>query len=331
MRRLKSEHLLGLLALAAAPPAVHPYGAELQGFRYPFPAHHFSFTAQRQKLRMAYLDVRPAQPNGRVVVLLHGKNFCAATWEAQIRALTAAGYRVIAPDQIGFCASSKPAAYQFSFPSLAANTHALLASLRIDRAIVIGHSMGGMLAIRYALMFPKEVERLVLVDPLGLEDWQAKGVPYQPLDAAYAKELRTSFASLKAYQLKYYYAGAWRPDYDRWVNMEAGLFAGAGRSAVAWNAAQTSEMIYTEPVVYELGRLAMPVTLMIGDKDRTAPGADRATPQIAAALGDYPALARQALARIPHATLIEFPGSGHAPQISEPDAFDARLLSALRE
>jgi pimeloyl-ACP methyl ester carboxylesterase len=43
--------------------------------------------------------------------------------------------------------------------------------------ILVGHSMGGMLAARYALMFPQTVERLVLVNPIGLEDRQAKGVP----------------------------------------------------------------------------------------------------------------------------------------------------------
>ena len=66
---------------------------------------------------MAYMDVKPARPNGRTAVLLHGKNFCGATWQGTIAALTDAGYRVIAPDQIGFCKSSKPAQYQFSFPA----------------------------------------------------------------------------------------------------------------------------------------------------------------------------------------------------------------------
>ena len=53
----------------------------------------------------------------------------------------------------------------------------LLKSLGIGKAIVMGHSTGGMLAMRYGLMFPADTERLVLVDPLGLEDWRAKGVP----------------------------------------------------------------------------------------------------------------------------------------------------------
>src|SRR5689334_1520198 len=86
-----------LPAEAAEPPA---YGPELQGFAYPHPLRDFAFESQGERLTMRYMDVVPATPNGSTVVLLHGKNFCAATWESQIAALTGAGYRVIAPDQI---------------------------------------------------------------------------------------------------------------------------------------------------------------------------------------------------------------------------------------
>ena len=159
------------------------YGPELEGFEYPWPVSHYSLTSQGEKLRMAYMDVKPTgTPNGKTVVLFHGKNFCAATWLGTIAALTAAGYRVIAVDQIGFCKSSKPAHYQFSFQQLAGNTHALLASLGISRVIIIGHSIGGMLGMRYTLTFPDDVEQLVLVNPIGLEDWKAKGVPWQSID-----------------------------------------------------------------------------------------------------------------------------------------------------
>jgi pimeloyl-ACP methyl ester carboxylesterase len=99
---------------------------------------------------------------------------------------------VIAVDQIGFCKSSKSAHYQFSFQQLAGNTHALLASLGISRVIIIGHSMGGMLGMRYALTFADDVEQLVLVNPIGLEDWKAKGVPWQSIDGWYQQELKTT-------------------------------------------------------------------------------------------------------------------------------------------
>lgn len=315
---------------AATPDEGPAYGPELQGFDYPWPVRHFRFTSQGEGLDMAYMDVSPAMPSGQTAVLLHGKNFCAATWQASIDALTQAGYRVIAPDQIGFCKSTKPAHYQFSFQQLAANTHALLASLGIGRATIMGHSTGGMLAIRYGLMYPAAVDRLVLVDPIGLEDWKAKGVPWQGVDAWYRQELRTSAGGIRAYERATYYAGTWKPEYERWVQMLAGMYRGPGRAIVAWNSALLYDMIYTQPVFYEFGNLAMPVLLMIGDRDVTALGRNNAPPAVRATLGNYPVLGKQAAARMPRARLIEFPDLGHALQIQAPAIFHKALLDALR-
>jgi pimeloyl-ACP methyl ester carboxylesterase len=263
------------------------------------------------------------------VVLLHGKNFCAATWEGSIRAMTGAGYRVIAPDQVGWCKSTKPEHYQFSFEQLAANTHDLLKSLGVGKAIVMGHSTGGMLAMRYGLLFPAETERLVLVDPLGLEDWRAKGVPWQSVDAQYQAQLKTTADSIRDYERATYYANTWKPEYEPWVQMLAGMYRGPGKAVVAWNSALTYDMIYTQSVFYEFEKLKMPVLLMIGDKDTTAPGKQLAPPELRAQLGHYPELAKAAVARMPQGKLIEFADLGHSPQIQDPARFHKALLDAL--
>ena len=305
------------------------YGRELEGFDYAYEVHRHAFTSQGQPVQMAYLDVAPkGTANGRTVVLLHGKNFCAGTWDGTIGRLTQAGYRVLALDQIGFCKSTKPDGYQFSFGQLATNTRALLTSLNVTRPIILGHSMGGMLAARYGLMFPNEIERLVMVDPLGLEDWQQAGVPFQPIDAAIEAETRTNFEGIKAYQLKFYYNGVWKPEYDRWVEMSAGLYAGGG-PIVAKIGAQTSEMIYTQPVIHEFERFKVPTILIVGGRDRTAPGANRASPELAAKLGRYDELGKAAARRIPGVTFIEFPELAHSPQIESPDQFHDALIRAL--
>lgn len=326
-----------LAALAATLVAMLPvwaqerpaYGAMLEGFDYPHEVQQFTVESQGDDLAMAFMDVTPKKPNGKTAVLLHGKNFCAATWEATITALTDAGYRVIAPDQIGFCKSSKPQAYQYSFHLLARNTHALLKSRGVDKATVIGHSMGGMLAARFALLYPEAVERLVLVNPIGLEDWIAKGVPYATVDENYATELKTSFESIKAYQQKFYYDGDWKPEYDRWVEMLAGMYAGEGRETVAWNQALLTDIVMTQPVVHQFGDVKVPTLLLIGQKDRTAPGANRAPEAVAKTLGDYPALGTAAAASIPNTKLVAFEDLGHSPQVEDPARFHAALLKEL--
>lgn len=333
-RRVIAEVLAAGLALLAGSPVgaadASSFGPELQGFDYAYPVHDFLLTSQRQALHMAYLDVPPqGAPNGRIVVLLHGKNFCAGTWAETIAHLTASGFRVVAPDQIGFCKSSKPQAYQFTFRQLAANTHALLKSLGIARATLVGHSTGGMLAAHYALLFPKDLDQLVLVDPIGLEDWLAKGVPPVGVDQWYDRELKTSAASIRAYEQATYYAGHWEPRFEPWVTMMAGLYAGPGREAVAWDSALLYDMILTEPVVSQFGRIPVPTVLMIGDKDVTAIGKDLAPPAVRATLGDYPVLGRAAADAIPGAKLVEFTRLGHAPQIQDPALFHATLDQAL--
>jgi pimeloyl-ACP methyl ester carboxylesterase len=307
------------------------YGPRLEGFEYPWPVAHFSFSSQGEALDMAYMDVKPTgRANGATAVLLHGKNFCAATWQGTITVLIDAGYRVVAPDQIGFCKSTKPAHYQFTLQQLAANTRALLSSLGISRPIVIGHSLGGMLTMRYALTFPADVDKLVLVDPIGLEDWKAKGVPWQSIDAWYQQELKTNADSIRDYQRATYYAGTWDAKYERWVQMLAGLYRGPGHDIVAWDAALTDDMVTTQPVFYEFEEIKLSVLLMVGDKDNTAVGKNLAPPSVRATLGNYPVLGKAAAARMPNARLTEFPDLGHAPQIQAPEVFQKALLDGLR-
>lgn len=323
-------HVFLWLAPVCAADADPIYGPELEGFTYPEPVQRFAFTSQRQSVQMAYMDVQAAKPNGRTVVLLHGKNFCAATWEGTLRFLQQQGYRVIAIDQIGFCKSSKPASYQYTFQQLASNTKALLNSLGVQRATLIGHSTGGMLATRYALMYPDSVEQLVMINPIGLEDWKAEGVPSLTVDQWYQRELQVTAERIRNYERVTYYVNEWRADYEPWVQMLAGMFRGPGKEVVAWQSALLYDMIVTQPVLYEFGLIKVPTLLMIGEKDNTAIGKDLVSAEIKARLGNYPLLARRAAQAIPGAQLVLFPELGHAPQMQEPARFHQALLEGLK-
>ena len=321
---------LVVTSIANAEGTAKVYGGELEGFPYPYTVGHFKFVSQGQDLQMGYMDV-PAKgkPNGRTVVVMHGKNFCGATWESTISVLTEAGFRVIASDQVGFCTSTKPANYQYSFQQLAFNTMALLKHLGVSRSILIGHSTGGMLATRFALMYPEAVEKLVMVNPIGLEDWKALGVPSRTVDQWYERELKLSADGVRKYEKSVYYGGRWKPEFERWVDMLAGLNQGPGHKLVAWNSALIYDMIFTQPVVYEFPLLKVPTTLMLGDADTTAIGSDIASPEVKAKIGRYKLLGKEVIKTIPQGRLIEFPGYGHAPQIEAPAMFHKALLDEL--
>ncbi|MBU3077448.1 alpha/beta fold hydrolase [Sphingomonas quercus] len=323
--------VLFALSLAAAPAlaqAVPDYGADLERYDYPAPVQWFEVPG-RDQVRMAYLELLPAKPNGRAIVLLHGKNFCAATWYETARALADAGYRVIAPDQIGFCKSSKPEDFQYSFQALADMTLKLLQARGLTRVTVVGHSMGGQLAARLALMHPERVEQLILVAPLGLNDRLTDGSSYTPLPQLLATEMRTSFESIKAYQLAAYYHGEWRPDYDRWVTMRAGMYQGEGRRRIAIAQARTSDILQTQPVIYELDRLRVPTSFIIGMLDGTGARHEGPPRAVRAAPGSIPALAEEVVPRIPGARLVRMEGLGHSPQVEAPAEFQRTLLQVL--
>jgi len=296
--------------------------------RAAYAVEFFPVQIERQDLRMAYRDVRPTgSPNGKTVLLLHGKNFSGFYWERVIRLLASRGYRVVAPDQIGFGASSRPDIH-YSFHQMAANTKALLDRLGIARVVVLGHSMGGMLATRFTLRYPGMVDKLVLEDPIGLEDYRTF-VPYASVEELYKGELNATYESFLNYQKGYY--TSWKPEYEQYVRDQAWVLGTGEYPRAALASALTSEMVYQQPVCYEFSRIERPTLLIIGREDRTVPGKARLSPEMKAIAGDYPKLGKKTQQMIRGSKLVEIQGAGHIPHIERPEAFDQALLAFLVE
>lgn len=315
------------------PPAAHaevkPYDAMLEGYTYPFNVRHFAFETQKQPLKMAYMRLR-GENEKPTVLLLHGKNFGGAYWGDTAMVLNQKGYNVLIPDQIGFGKSSKPAQYQFSFPQLVHNTTDLLDELRIEKVIVVGHSMGGMLATRFALMHPERTSRLILINPIGLEDYLAH-VEYRDTQDWYASELQQTPEAIVEYQKQYYYDGQWKPEYEQWTFPLQGWLKGKDKERIAWNAALTYDMLFTEPVVQDFPLLKVPTRLIIGTRDRTAPGQAFQKDADTYEMGRYDRLGDEAAKRIPAAKLYKLEGLGHVPQLEDFDAFMPVFESSLTD
>ncbi len=324
-KKEKSPKHLANLATAANQKG---FDAELTQYKYPFDVKFFKIKTQSQDLKMAYMDIASGKPSDKVVVLLHGKNFPGAYFEELILALNQRNYRVIVPDQIGFGKSSKPKNYQFSFHDLARNTKALMDSLGVQRYQLLGHSMGGMLATRFALMYPSSVTKLYLVNPIGLEDWKTM-TSYRDLDQTYAAELATNLEKVKNYQLEFYYDGKWKAEYDKWLDIPKGWLEGPDYQSVAWNAALTADMIFTQPVFYEFKNLKMKTILIIGDKDKTAIGKAWALPENKVRMGDYPKMSQTVKQMIPDSQLILLKGMGHIPFVENFERFWASFAKTL--
>jgi pimeloyl-ACP methyl ester carboxylesterase len=318
------------LVLSASPASSdEAMGIALEGFPYPHPVHFMPVSLEGEDLLLAYMDVPPVGASrGRTIVLLHGRNFPSSYWEPTIKALAEAGFRVVAPDQIGFGKSSKPG-FAYSFDAMARVTLALLDSLKVDRVDLVGHSMGGMLAVRIARAYGSRIDHLVLYSPIGLEDYRLYVPPVTDEELAereraltadgYRKQLMTNYAlSLPStaiepfVQLREQIRDS--GEYPRWL-----------KSFIA-----SYQMIYTQPVAHEIPLIDRPTLFIMGGNDHNAPGRPFASPELRDKMGQNAALAQSLAARMSNAKVVVFDGVGHLGHVEATQAFNETLLSFLK-
>jgi len=305
------------------------YNKELDGFAYPFEVKTFTLSSQNQDLKMRYMDVGDKDAQ-KVIVLLHGKNFSGYYWERIAKDLLTKKYRVIIPDQIGFGKSSKPDAYQYSFGQLGLNTKSLLDSLHLKKYDIVGHSMGGMLAVTFAANYSSCVNKLILINPIGLEDY-GKYVAFKDVDFFYQRELAQTLDKAIKYQKNNYYDGKWTNEYETLLAPLKGLLAGDDWNRVAWNNALTYGPIFSENIVDRFSQITSETFLIIGTRDKTGPGRAWLKEGVTRKLGEYDKLGKNANKMIKGSTLIELEGLGHMPQYEDYSAFKKAFDQALEK
>ncbi|HYA88531.1 MAG TPA: alpha/beta hydrolase [Nitrospirota bacterium] len=320
--------MLLLYPLAVKAEELKPLSITMESYDYPYQVEFLPLTIEGQDMRMAYMDVPPEGAGlGRVVLLLHGKNFFGAYWKETIRFLSKHGYRVVIPDQIGFGKSSKPSIH-YSFHLLASNTKKLLDILGVKEVAVVGHSMGGMLATRFALMYPEIVSHLILENPIGLEDYRSI-VPYASLEQLYQSELNASEEGIRNYYKSYF--AQWKPEYEEYASVAVRWKASGEYPRLVLSSALTYQMIYEQPVCHEFTNVKVKTLLVIGQADRTVAGKSRVKKEVLASVGQYPELGRKTSKLISGSTLVELPDVGHIPHLEATERFHEALLSFLNK
>ena len=303
--------------LPKAPTDVKPGSITYEDISYPYPVSYLPLTLYGQDVRMAYMDIPPSgQPNGRTVVLLHGMNFGGFYFGGPIEVLSREGFRVVVPDQIGFGRSSKPI-IPYNFHDMALNTRKLLQSLGIDRAAIVGHSMGGMLAARFAASYPDMTERAVLYDPIGLTDirwarpWRSAEDSYKATMAETRDQLyRGFYANIR----RYFPPGAWKPEYEKYARILYAPTLSGDWPRLAMVRAIYTQITYLDPVVDDWAHIKARTLVLGGEKDGE----------------NFPALARHIADTIPNGELDVLPGLGHVPHIQAPETFNRELLKFLK-
>ncbi len=303
------------------------YNKDLDSYPYPFSVSKFEFKSQRQNLSMAYMDLNSSSK--KVIVLLHGKNFGAYYWDFIAKDLVEQGYRVIMPDQIGFGKSSKPDHYQYSFYQLAHNTLQLLKSLSIDSFTLVGHSMGGMLATHLTYYRPHQVQKLILINSIGLEPYLDL-VEYKDPEFFYQSELGKTPEKMRNYQKANYYDGKWSDRYEQLLVPHLGQMNHPDWKIIAWNNALTYGPIFSEDITTKMSSIKVPTRIINGTRDRTGPGRGWKKSK-STKLGQYQVLGKQVAKRFPNAKLYELDNLGHMPHFEDYPRFKKVLLKALSQ
>ena len=310
-------------AASADVPDVKPGSITCEECPYPYPSSYLPLTLYGQDVRMAFMDVAPAAAsNGHTVVIFHGNNFAGVYFGAIIDALRNDGFRIVVPDQIGYGRSSKPI-IPYSLNDMARNTRAILQSLKIERVMLVGHSMGGMLATRFATQYPAMVERLVVYNPIGLTDPRFDR-PTGNVDEAYKQNLGATYQSVRAGLMRYvaHNPAAWNAEFEKYARMRYSWTLGADWPRLAMVQALTSAVIYQDPVVYDWANLKVP-TLAFGGAEDVLPGSVKLFQDRMKVLADT----------VPNGNgkLHLIAGLGHVPHLEDLGKTMPPLVSFLKE
>ncbi len=247
-----------------------------------------------------YADVRG---DGDAVVLLHGFPFTHRIWDETAIAL-AGEYRVVAPDLRGMGASNGTAG-PYLMEQLAGDLAALLDALGIERATIVGHSLGGYVALAFARMYDARVARLALVTSRLIADTPEIAASRREL-AAQIEVQGTIERALD--ELVPRLIASRRRDalLDR-------VRAIAGENHPSGLAAMMRGMALRDDAHDIAEELAMPVAVIAGAEDPIIPIAE----------------ARDIARSFPHAELVEIEGVAHLPMIEEPVALERAIRALL--
>lgn len=242
------------------------YDKRLKAYKYPYKTKLFKFLSQTQQLEMAYMYLEAQPKSDKTIVLLHSQDFSGAYFEEIIKEFSRMNYNVLIPDMIGHGRSSKPNNYQYSLHELSRHINKLINWYSLEKVEVLGHGLGGAIAIRLALSSPDKIERLWLVNPIGLEERKDK---YQSIDERYANILKNTPKKITSLHKTKFYNSKWKKNYQRWTNQQIGWINGPDFREVAYTQALIQDMIYTQPIVQDLHKLASETILIMGNHDKT--------------------------------------------------------------
>jgi pimeloyl-ACP methyl ester carboxylesterase len=302
-------HVLTIALLVAG---CHPQpGYGFRQLSYPLATRYLDVDG----IEVAYSEAGQGEP---ALVLIHGLGSYLPVWSRNFAALSQR-HRVIAVDLPGYGRSSK-SNYHYSMRFFAEVIQRVIEHLRVGRVVLVGHSMGGQIAMHHALAHPGRAEALILVAPAGFEkfepgegSWLAEAVSKElvqltPLDGIY-HNLAGNFLKMPgAAQFM--------------VNDRVAIVGGPDFDGYAYAVSRSVNAMIHEPVLGRLRQIAAPTLVLFGEDDGLIPN-----PILHG--GDTRALAEKAVSQFPCAQLVMIPRAGHMVQFEQPGLWNQAVLEFL--
>lgn len=259
-------------------------------------------TAEINGVSIAYRDTGAGLP----IVFLHGHPFNQSMWDPQVSAL-APHHRAITFDLRGYGASEVPASDSTTLETMADDINGLLGHLDLDKAVVVGLSMGGQIAMAFAEKYPQRLAGLVLAATFPQADSS---------DAAHARRATAD---------RYLNEGSVLPGAEMLPKLLAPasvkrdpalavrVYTMIAHTPSAGAAAALRGRSYRKDYTASLKKIAVPTLIVVGTQDGYTTVATATRMQEA----------------IPGARLEVFEGIGHLPNLEAPDRFNTVLLDFL--
>jgi len=267
-------------------------------------------------LKIAYLDLGSGP---RTIILIHGLGSNLTFWKENLDALSR-NYRVLALDLPGFGRSSK-ANYGYSMAFFARAVDGFMDQLGIEDGVLMGHSLGGQVAMTHALRYPGKATELILIAPAGLE-------PFEPSEAAWLAEVVTAKAVMHKDAEAVYTSVAGNfyhmpREADFLVNDRLKIIEGPDFAQYCYANSRAVAAMVEGPVWDRLGEIAVPVLVVFGEADQLIPN-----PVIHG--GSTRRLATRSVARFPDARLVMVPRAGHMVQFERAARVNEEVLEFLQ-
>ena len=270
--------------------------------------------------RLAYVELNPE--GARTVIFLHGLGSYLKFWRYQLDEFAGKGYRVLALDMLGYGKSDKPASFPYTMEAMADVVRAFAHRVEADKPILVGHSMGGQVALSFAIRYPDELAALVLTSPAGFEEFGDKEKRW--LEKVFTVNLVAGANEYEIWgNIRYNNFYRWRPELEWLVEERVRTTKDPTFRSYAYaNVKSVRGLAANDFVRQNLEKIRVPAVIVHGDKDRLIPN-----PFLHG--GTTKGVMEYGHAHIHGSKLVTLEGCGHTVQMDCAEEYNHAVLAFL--